>query len=87
MNYITIAAKLEELIKKKITEDGLVKSGKMRDSIKVSAGPDGFKVSAVDYFLYLNKEYNIMGEVIASSEFKQFMQKELSKQIEREITK
>ena len=87
MEYTSIASKLEELIKKKITEDGLVKSGKMRDSIKVTAGPDGFKVSAVDYFLYLNKEHNIMGEVIASAEFKQFMKQELTKQIKKEITK
>ena len=60
-------------------------SAQFQTLLETDVPPDGFKVSAVDYFLYLNKEHNIMGEVIASSEFKQFMKQELTKQIKKEI--
>ena len=85
IDFGPIEKKLEELIKKKITDDGLVKTGTMRDSIKVSSTKEGFTVSGVDYFLYLNAEYNILGEVAESKEFLSYMENEIARQIEKQM--
>ena len=80
-----IAKKIEDLIKQKITDDGLVKTGAMRDSIKVFPVAGGFDVSAVPYFLYLNSEYKIMEEVVNSSEFNTWLSNYLNMEIQQEF--
>lgn len=71
---MTVANKIEELIKKKIIELGLVKSGRMLNSINVVATTNGYTVNAVDYFQYLNKEYNIVAGAVNSPELKSFIE-------------
>ncbi len=85
--YKIIAKELERLIKAKIKELSLYKSGKMYNSINVSAVNSGFKVFAVDYFEFQNKKYNIVGSVVKSPEFSKFMAKAITSTIIDKINK
>jgi hypothetical protein len=81
-----IAKKIEELIKAKIKEKGLIKTGKLYNSIKVmSSNGGGFKIEAEDYYESLDIEHNISKEVFESAELNDFIQKEFLEAIERNI--
>ena len=81
-----IAKKIEELIKAKIKEKGLIKTGRLYNSIKVSTYNDvGFKIEAEDYYESLDIEHNISKEVFESAELNDFIQKEFLEAIERNI--
>lgn len=81
-----IAKKIEELIKAKIKEKGLIKTGRLYNSIKVSTSNDvGFKIEAEDYYESLDIEHNISKEVFESAELNDFIQKEFLEAIERNI--
>lgn len=81
-----IAKKIEELIKAKIKEKGLIKTGKLYNSIKVmSSNSGGFKIEAEDYYEALDIKHNISKEVFESAELNDFIQKEFLEAIERNI--
>lgn len=85
INYKPIEDKLTELIKKKIREDGLVKSGKLINSISTKFDGTSFVIMAEDYYKYLDAEYNISQEVIESNEFTSFLEDYLAKEIEKQF--
>lgn len=70
------AEEIKILIQNDIRRKGLVKSGRMLNSIKVSfAGDTGIKIiSAVDYFNDVDKDNKIISDVKKSAEFKEIMQ-------------
>ena len=71
----TASKSIEELIKKTITNKGLVKTGTLRDSITASVSIDAnsgamsIKVEGEDYFEYLDEQHNIVEDAFASSDF------------------
>lgn len=75
INTDTINKKVENLIKDKIKDKGLVSTGHLLYSIKVTSTSTGFNIKAADYFKYLNSEYHILDEVFASKEFKTLLGK------------
>ena len=77
---------IETLIKNKIKQKGLVKTGSLLNSIKVTVGSDfEIKIKANDYFEYLNEEHNILGEVMASQEFTDLIENYIGAQIEGDL--
>ena len=90
LSYDKIAKKLEDMIKKRIIELGLVKSGRMIDSINVIPDYKGiFNVEAVEYFPYVDEEYKITDTIYKSDEFleysKDIIQQDFTEQIEEEF--
>lgn len=85
IKYDRIEDKIANLIKSKIKQKGLVKSGKMLNSIKVKSSNGGFIVEAVDYFQYLDGEYHITDEVFASQAFIDLIIEEAGNQIGDQI--
>lgn len=87
INREPIAQKIQELIKAKLVEKGLVDTGKLLNSIfvKPSTTNDGFDIIAEDYYTYLDEEYNISKEVFESAELSEFMTNYLAKEIEKNI--
>lgn len=71
----SINKQIENLIKAKIKEKGLVKTGNLLNSIKVTSTSSGFNIKAADYFTYLNSEHKITEEVFSSKEFKTLLGK------------
>lgn len=70
INWAPVAKKIEDLIKQKIRMEGLVKTGKLIESIKVTWTADGdFTLMAEDYFWVLDEKYKIMEWVYNSNEF------------------
>jgi len=82
-----IADKLEELIKDRIEELGLVKTGTLLESINVKVSGDSLIVEAEDYYDALDDEYNITDYVLESSEFINYIEKTISDELEDEISK
>lgn len=77
---------LEKLIKDKIKELGLVKSGKMMNSIKVIPDNElGFSVKAVDYFEFLNQTHNIINSVIDTKEFVDYFSNDIVNNINDDL--
>lgn len=86
INWAPISNKIEELIKERIKELGLVKTGKLLNSIKVSSDSEGnFSIIAEDYYNYLDEEYNISRYVLDGSELISFIENYVSTQIEKNI--
>ena len=85
INYKPVEKELERLIKKKIKDEGLVKTGKLLKSISVSYKNGEFEVTAEDYYAYLDEEYNISEGAIYSNEFISFFESHLAEQIEKNI--
>lgn len=85
LNNNKIAKKIEDLIKEKIVEYGLVNTGRLLNSIKVNAVNDGFEIIAEDYFTPLDEKYGITDEVLNSSELMKFIEDNLSDEIEKNI--
>lgn len=82
-----IAKKLEDLIKDRIEELGLVKTGTLLESINVRVSGDSLIVEAEDYYDALDDEYNITDYVLESSEFINYIEKTISDELEDEISK
>lgn len=82
-----IAKKLEDLIKDRIKELGLVKTGTLLKSINVKVSGDSLIVEAEDYYDALDDEYNITDYVLESSEFINYIEKTISDELEDEISK
>ena len=75
MGFSKIAKKIEEMIKDSITSKGLVKSGKLLRSIKVTVDDKGtYSIKAEDYFPYLDAEHNILKEVFDSPELDKYIE-------------
>lgn len=85
INYKPVAEKLESLIKKKIKDEGLVKTGKLLNSISVSYKNGVFQVTAEDYYEHLDEKHKISESVLNSNEFISFFESHLAKQIEKNI--
>lgn len=74
MNLSKIANKFEEMIKESIQKKGLVKTGKLLNSIKVTVDDKGnYSITAEDYFPILDKEYNILQPIVDSKEFNDYV--------------
>ena len=68
-----LAKDLERLYKDELTRQGLVESGKLKDSISVVVvkTPQGYtlQMSSLDYFKYLDEKYKITENVLKSSQY------------------
>lgn len=82
-----IADKLEELIKKRIKDLGLVKTGSLLNSVKVIVSDETFEVEANDYYEKLDEEYDISKYVLESREFQNYIAEVLEKEIDNELDK
>lgn len=83
INWDKIAKKIQDMLKQKIKEEGLVKTGTLLNSIKVYSNGDGtFKIEGEDYFKYLDDEYNISSSVFNSSELASYMENVMAEGIE-----
>lgn len=86
MNWKPVANKIEEMIKQSITDLGLVKTGKLLRSIKVTVDDNGtYSIKAEDYFEFLNKEYKIVDTIIESSELNNYIEKYLEVEINKAL--
>lgn len=85
INRKPISEKIEELIKEKLIEKGLVNTGKLINSIQVKLTNDGFQIIAEDYFEFLDEKYNITEEVFNSKELYDFIGDYISEEIEKNI--
>lgn len=85
MKLNKIAKKAEDMIKARIKELGLVKTGRLLNSISVMVTDDGFNVIAEDYFTPLDEEYNISDYVFRSNEFAEYAEKIMVEEIEDEL--
>jgi hypothetical protein len=81
-----IEREIEDLIRRDITKKGLVRTGRMRDSISVEVTSDGeIIVSAVEYFKYVDGNNNILNDVYSSNEFATIYSNWVIEQIEKNI--
>ena len=80
-----ITEKIEAMIKQSIINKGLVKSGRMLNSIKVTESISGYSVNAVHYFVYLNDEHDIINDVLNSPELKLFIETILKEDLENAL--
>ena len=85
IDYTPITKKSEDLIKKRIKQLGLVKTGKLLNSISVSYDGNVFLVTAEDYFSVLDEKHNISDYVFNSPEFISFVENYMVEQIEKQI--
>lgn len=86
INYSPVERKLEELIRLEIKREGLVKSGKLYESIKVIyKGSGSFEVEAEDYFKYLDERYGIVDSVVNSTEFGDFLENFITINLEKKL--
>jgi hypothetical protein len=85
INYAPVCRKLEDLIKQKLRDEGLVDTGKLLESIRVEFRDGAFIVYGEDYFKYLDDEHGISKSIYESDEFIIFMEDFMIKQIEIKI--
>jgi hypothetical protein len=85
IDYTEIIRKTEDLIKKRILDLGLVKTGKLLNSITVKQSNDTLFVSAEDYYVTLDEEFDITNYVLNSNELTVFIEKNIREQIEKQI--
>jgi hypothetical protein len=85
---------MTQLVQAELKRQRLVDTGKLLNSIKFTAKKDSrgyhLTMTALDYFEYLNKDYNIINNVIKSPQFKQvqdLLAKALAQEIQDELTK
>lgn len=70
MDFSLVAKKLQDMLKAEIKVQGLYKTGKLYNSIKVTVDKSGnFSVSAEDYYTYLDEKHNITNNVLSSKQF------------------
>lgn len=75
------------MIKRSIQRLGLIKTGRMYNSIDVTESYDGYEVDAVYYFAFHNWRYDIVSNVLESQELKEFIEDYLIKKLESELDK
>lgn len=80
-----IEREIERLLKSRIKELGLVKTGKLLNSISVYYSGNGFNISAEDYFTELDDKHNISEYVLYSDELEKFIEEYLAKELEKKI--
>ncbi len=86
LDFKPIAKKIEDLIKKRISDLGLVDTGTLLNSISVSTnGIGSFEVTAEDYYSVLDEKYNISNYALESEELTSFIEEEIARQINKEI--
>lgn len=86
MDYRLIANKIEDMIKDSIVRNGLVKTGKLLKSIKVTSdGKGDYIISAEDYFTYLDAEYDILKTIFDSKEFDEYVTMVYEQEIQKEL--
>ena len=85
MNYQIIAKKIEELLKKRIVDEGLVDSGSLLNSIEVTYEGGRFLVYAEDYFKYLDEEYNLSSSILDSEIITKMISDAITEEIEKNI--
>jgi len=77
--FNSIANDLTQLYKDEIKRQGLVESGRLLNSISFKANkvPSGYSLdmTAVDYFEYLDKKYNISKNVFISIGYKRVQER------------
>jgi len=81
-----IAKDLEKTLKDIIVEEGLVDTGRLRDSVKVSIRNNEIDISVEDYFKYLDKDYKLTEQFENSKAFDVAV-KRLEESIARDIQK
>lgn len=77
-----ITDKIENMIKKSILDKGLVKTGRMLNSISVTENDTGYSINSVDYFAYVNDEYSIVDDVLNSPELALFIETTIKEEFE-----
>lgn len=85
INWALACRKLEDLIKKKLRDEGLVETGKLVGSIHAFYADGSFIVEGEDYFKYLDDKHGISESIYNSDEFIIFMEDFMIKQIEDRI--
>jgi len=85
IDFGIVERELERIIKKQIKDEGLVKTGTLLDSIKVSYKDGVFSVTAEDYYKFLDEEHNLSQGAIDSIEFLAFFEKFLIGEFEKKI--
>lgn len=81
IDYSNIETKVANLIKANIKEKNLIRTGNMYNSIKVRSSKSGLIISAVDYFVYVDYNNNILNDVFNSEEFISLIANEAGDQI------
>lgn len=80
---------LKNLIRDDIKRKGLVDSGALLNSIKVTfdifTNSIILNVEAEDYFQYLDKRYNIMDDVLSSSQWQNALDEAMLELIEKRL--
>lgn len=83
-DFSKIAKKIEELLKKRIVDEGLVKTGRLLNSIKVTYNNSGeFFVEAEDYFYFLDQKHNLSTPVLESEIIKDMIADAIINSIEK----
>lgn len=84
-----LADKLKKYIRDVLRKKGLVDSGKLVNSISVTAnftkGKISFEIEAEDYFEYLDNKYKIMNEVYSDQSWNRDLEDGLYKILELSI--
>jgi uncharacterized protein with ATP-grasp and redox domains len=64
-----IAKDLEQALKDIIIQEGLVDTGRLRDSVKISIRGNEIDISVEDYFKYLDNDYKLTEQFENSKAF------------------
>jgi hypothetical protein len=64
-----IGKDLEKALKDIIVKEGLVDTGRLRDSVKISIRGNEIDISTEDYFKYLDKDYKLTEQFENSKAF------------------
>lgn len=85
IDYKPVCNFLKKAIQNELKAEGLVKTGKLLDSIEVTFDGSSFLVTAEDYYKYLDEKYNITEDAMEKSGFYSYFEKYLAEQIEKNI--
>lgn len=85
--YASTAKIIEDEIKKVLKSKGLIDTGKLYNSIKVTGNKDGYKVNAEDYFKYVNSEEKVMDVVMVNDKVKTAIASAMANDIKAAIIK
>ena len=85
IDYSPVCKGVEDLIRKRLKKLKLVKTGALLESIEVSFTNGSFKISALDYFEYLDEKHDISYYVFNSDEFVNLMGDLLQREIDKKI--
>lgn len=80
-----VCQQLNLLFQNEIKRQGLVKSGKLLNSVRWTYDNGGFHMVAEDYYEFVDGKHKITENVLAGQAFKQLMEKYYAGVIEDEI--